>query len=287
VVVPIAHRIGRRRAVVGFYHADFPSTYVEPVMRRAPPTLRKSALAGAWALVRRQHRRYAATLVGSQQVADRLSAHGVPRVRWVGLGVDTDTFRPRDGARGDGPPLVAYVGRLSRDKEVGVLLDAVDGIHAATGAHLVVAGAGPMASAVAGLAARRPWLTYSGHVASRVQVAALLRSADAVIAPGRYESFSLSTAEALASAVPVIAAGQGGAHELVLRSGAGLAFRPGDASALVDATRELLALPDAERAAMGARGRAHVVADHTWDRVFERVHGIYREVARQRAAWAA
>ena len=284
VVVPIAHRIGRRRAVVGFYHADFPSTYVEPALRRAPPSVRRGAMAGAWALVRRQHRRYAATLVGSQHVAERLAEQGVPRVRWVGLGVDTDTFRPRIGGRGDGPPVVAYVGRLSRDKEVGVLLDAVDGIHVNTGARVVVAGAGPLASAVAGIAASRPWLDFRGHVAGRAQVAALLRDADAVIAPGRYESFSLTTAEAMASGVPVVAAGQGGAHELVTRSGGGLGFRPGDPQALVDATRDLLRLPAAERAAMGARGRAHVVADHTWERVFARVHGVYRDVAAEARA---
>jgi alpha-1,6-mannosyltransferase len=284
VVVPLAKRLGRRRrAVVGFYHADFPSTYVEPVMRRAPEAMRRMAVAGAWSLVRRQHRRYTATLVGSRHVADRLAEHGVPRVRWVGLGVDTETFRPRSGLRGDGPPVVAYVGRLSRDKEVGVLLDAVDGIHAMTGARVHIAGAGPLARAVAALAAARPWLAFHGHLASRGAVAALLREADAVVAPGRYESFSLATAEALASGVPAVVAGEGGAHELVVRSGGGIGFAPGDAAALVRATRALLVLPAAERAAMGARGRAHVVADHTWDRVFDRVHGIYQQVARETA----
>jgi alpha-1,6-mannosyltransferase len=281
VVVPLARRLGRRRrAVVGFYHADFPSTYVEPVLRRAPDAVRRVVVGGAWTLVRRQHRRYTATLVGSRHVAERLAAHGVPRVRWVGLGVDTDVFRPRSGGRGEGPPVVAYVGRLSRDKEVGVLLDAVDGIHAVTGAHVRIAGSGPLARAVAALAASRPWLEFRGHLAARESVAALLREADAVVAPGRYESFSLATAEALASGVPAVVAGEGGAHELVARSGGGIGFLPGDAESLVAATRELLAMPAAERSAMGARGRAHVVADHTWDRVFGRVHEVYSQVAR-------
>jgi glycosyltransferase involved in cell wall biosynthesis len=111
-------------------------------------------------------------------------------------------------------------------------------------------------------------------------VAALLREADAVVAPGRYESFSLATAEALASGVPAVVAGEGGAHELVARSGGGIGFLPGDVESLVAATRELLAMPAAERSAMAARGRAHVLADHTWDRVFGRVHEVYSQVAR-------
>jgi alpha-1,6-mannosyltransferase len=282
IVVPLARWLGRRRrrSVVGFYHADFPSTYVEPALRRAPPALRRAGVAAAWQLVRRQHGRYAATLVGSRQIAERLSAHRVPGVRWVGLGVDTETFRPRIGGRGDGPPVVAYVGRLSRDKEVDLLLDAADGIHAATGARLDIAGSGPLASSVQRLAASRPWLVFHGHVAARGEVAALLRAADAVIAPGRHESFSLATAEAMASAVPVVAAAEGGAHELVAGSGAGLGFPPGSVDGLIAATRALLMASDGERSAMGARGRAHVVADHTWDRVFARIHGVYRDVGR-------
>ena len=279
VVVPIARRFGRRRAVVGFYHADYPSTYVGPALRRAPARFRKAAVAASWTLVRRQHRRYAATLVGSHHVADRLSEHGVPRVRWVGLGVDTETFRPREGERGDGPPVAAYVGRLSKDKELPLVLDAADRIHATTGARVVVAGAGPMARAIEAFAASRPWFDFRGHLGNRQEVAALLRASDAVLAPGRYESFSLATAEAMASGLPVIAADEGGARELVVGSGGGFRFRPGDAAALADAAEALLNLPVAERVRLGARARAYVVSDHTWERVFERVHRVYREVS--------
>jgi len=50
----------------------------------------------------------------------------------------------------------------------------------------------------------------------------------------------------------------------VAEAGAGLTVPPEDASAVAEGVRRLAALPAAERAAMGARGRAFVLAQHTY-----------------------
>jgi glycosyltransferase involved in cell wall biosynthesis len=253
---------GLRTAFVGFYHADFPQTY-------APRRLREAA----WWLVRHQHARYRATLAGSREVAGSLASHGVPRVRWVGLGVDIDTFRPpggRERARRFG-----YLGRLAADKELDVLLAAAPRILFETGARVAIAGEGPLAPAVRA-AARRGEVEMLGLL-SPAESADFLASLDVLIVPGRHESFGLAAAEALACATPVLAADRGGACELVTGAGAGATFRAGDATALAVAAIDLLRARDLRL--RGARGRRFVESTYSWDHVLDRIHTVYREVA--------
>ena len=103
----------------------------------------------------------------------------------------------------------------------------------------------------------------------------------------RVETFSLSTAEALACGTPVVAPAAGGAGELVTRSGGGLCFPPGDARALTSAAVQLLSLPQAERAALGARGRAHMASNHGWPAVCRRILAAYQELPGRDGARAA
>lgn len=260
----------RRAAVVGFYHADFPSTYVAPAL---PWPLRRAGVAAAWAWVRGQHARYRATLAGSHGVASRLAAGGVPRVRWVGLGVDLERFRP--GPRRDGAARrLAYLGRLAADKEVEVVLAAAPAIRRMTGARIAIAGGGPLAPRVAKAAARGD--VEALGVIDRAAAAALLAEVDALIVPGRHETFGLAAAEAMACATPVIAADRGGACELVERSGGGLTFAagaPGDLAACVAGFYRR-----GDRASMGARGAAAVRDAHGWAQVCARVHAVYADV---------
>ncbi len=274
VLAPALRRT--RAALVGFYHADFPSTYVAPALGDAPRWLRRLGVGAAWAWVRGQHARYRATLAGSHGVASRLAAAGVPRVRWVGLGVDLELFRP--GVRRDrSVRRLAYLGRLAAEKEVGVLLDAAPRIARATGARITIGGAGPLAPQVAEAAARGE--VEALGLLDRGAAAALLAEIDAVIVPGRHETFGLAAAEAMACGTPVIAADRGGACELVERSGGGLTFAAGSPDALLAAVARFYGAGDAERAAMGARAAATVRDQHGWEHVFDRVQAIYDEVA--------
>jgi alpha-1,6-mannosyltransferase len=268
-----------RPAIVGFYHADFPRTYVAPTVGRIPG-LGAAAVRAAWSLVTRQHRRYRATLAASRHVAIALAEHGVPDVRWVGLGVDTLTFRPR--ARRPEPRTslrVGYAGRLATEKDVELVLDAAPEIHAATGAEVVVAGDGPLAPRVQTMARARAGVRYVGLIREREAMAEFLADCDVVLAPGRHETFSLAAAEAMACGTPVIGARRGGNGELVSGAGTDLGFRAGSARDLARVTIELLRATSERRAELGAQGRRHVETLFAWDRVVARIAGVYDEVA--------
>lgn len=281
-VAAVAAELRPRPALVGFFHSDIPRTLVEPAIRWLPGALRARILARAWRFVRSRHSLYQATLVASRVLASEIATLGVPRVEWVGLGVDVDVFSPgRDDQSTD--LTVAYAGRLSSDKSFSLLLDAWPHIHAATGARLAVAGDGPQRRELVAYAQTHPEVTYHGCFQRPGDVAAFLRAADLVVTPGARETFSLATAEALACATPVVAPDQGGAAELVSRSGGGACFRAGDATSLAGAAITVLERSPEARAALGRQGRSQIVTEFAWPSVAERLHQAYDRALGQAA----
>lgn len=150
-----------------------------------------------------------------------------------------DPARPRAG--------LLYVGRLSREKGVGVLLDAVAG----TGIPLRIVGEGPERVA---LEARAPeHVTFLGAL-SRVDVLREMANAEALVVPSLwYEGFPMVVVEAFAQGTPVIASEIGGLAEVVSAGRTGALVPPGDAAALRQRIGDVLGAPD--RAAWGKGAR--------------------------------
>jgi alpha-1,6-mannosyltransferase len=98
---------------------------------------------------------------------------------------------------------------------------------------------------------------------------------DLCVSPGSLETFGLSAIEAFASGTPVLSADEGGVAENIGLSGAGRMFVSRNADSLAEEATALLA---ADRAELGARGRAYAEAHHGWDLVFDRLFEIYRGV---------
>jgi alpha-1,6-mannosyltransferase len=244
----------------------------------------EKAVAMAWSFARRQFARYDASLVASREISEWLRGRGFPGVRWVGLGVDVDVFRPVEGPRPDaGAPLtVSYVGRLSPEKELGLLIEIWDDVHARTGARLRLIGAGPSRAAFERFAQTRPSVTVEPYLDQPADVAAVLASSDVVVLTSSTETFSLATAEALACGTPVVGPARGAVGELVVESGGGLAFTAGSSSALGHALRTLLALDPEARRAAGKSRRAHILRHFTWDRVGARLADAYGAVLESR-----
>ncbi len=282
----------QRPALVGFFHTDFPRQLVEPLARRyLPAGVDERAVSLAWSFARRQFARYDASLVASREIAGWLRGLGFPGVRWVGLGVDVDVFRPIDvpslapAAAAVSPtvsPTVSYVGRLSPEKELGLLTEIWDDVHARTGARLRLIGAGPSRASFERFAETRASVTVEPYLDRPADVAKVLASSDVVVLTSGTETFSLATAEALACGTPVVGPARGAVGELVVESGGGLAFTAGSSSALGHALRTLLALEPEARRAVGASGRAHILRHFTWDRVGARLADAYGAVLEAR-----
>jgi alpha-1,6-mannosyltransferase len=190
----------------------------------------------------------------------------------VPLGVNLDIFRPRDG---DGPPdpvrTVLYVGRLSEEKELGVLFDAFAALAARRrDVRLVVAGEGPLRPFAGRFAAGRTDVALEGLRPYGPELARLYGGADVLALPGRNETFGLAVLEGLACGLPVVAIGRGGPLDLITPEVGALA-RPGDAGDLAGKIDDVLARRPDPRA---CRRKAESMS---WDRTFRRLLEVYAE----------
>ena len=112
-------------------------------------------------------------------------------------------------------------------------------------------------------------------------MAAALMLANVVIhASTDAEAFGRTVIEAQAMARPVIASDLGAPRETVAEGVTGWRTPPGDAAALAEAIGKALALPPAERAALGARARAAVLSGYTTAAMQAATIAVYREVLR-------
>jgi len=274
-----ARRLPRPPRVVGFFHSH-PRQVVENVAHALPGG--GDALAEVmWRYFVRQHSRYDATLVASPTVSHELMRRGCPNVHLVGLGVDAAVFAPdaRPPERAGSAPVVTYSGRFTVDKELPLLLDAFDRVHARTGARLQIVGDGPLRRHLEDYARRRPAVSVLPYLDASADVARVLAGSDAVVVPSRTETFSLSTVEAIAAGSLVVGPDQGAVADLIRDTGAGRCFRAGDAGSLAGALVDVLALDAAARRAQGLAGRDRVLERYTWDAVMARIHAVYLDAA--------
>jgi alpha-1,6-mannosyltransferase len=184
---------------------------------------------------------------------------GAPNLTQVPLGVDLDSFHPdrhhpavRAEYAADGEVLLVHCSRLSPEKRPELAIDALVALRAAGApATLVVVGDGPRRAALGQRADGLP-VHFAGFLPDRNRVAALLASADVVVAPGPVETFGLAGLEALACGTPVVVNAASALPEVVGAAGLGA---HGTGEGFAEAIATLLARPEAERRA-AARARA-------------------------------
>ena len=149
---------------------------------------------------------------------------GVLNLCRIPLGVDLEIFNPRrrcpalrERYAGPGEVLIVHCGRLSAEKRPSSSIDALARLRmAGVRAVLVVAGDGPLHTRLERQAAASALpVHFAGFVPDPAAVAALLATADVVLAPGPVETFGLAALEALACGTPVVVSGSSALPEVV------------------------------------------------------------------------
>jgi glycosyltransferase involved in cell wall biosynthesis len=122
--------------------------------------------------------------------------------------------------------------RLTEEKGVRVVLDAVRRLPPGLRFELTIAGRGPLEAVVREAAAAEPRIRFAGFVQGD-EKHALLSNADHLLIPSLwYENAPVAVVEAAAYGIGVIGSRIGGIPELVIEGSTGLLFQPGDAAAL-------------------------------------------------------
>lgn len=172
---------------------------------------------------------------------------------------------------GDGD-FALFVGRLSPEKGIGVLLSAWRQLGGRL--RLKIVGAGPMESLVRDVAATNVGIDFLGKLPLSAAYD-LMGKARALIFPSEwYETFGRTVAEAFAKGTPVIASNLGTMQRMVCHQKTGLHFEAGNATALAQQVVWMLENPEAWQE-MRAEARHEYESHYSPERNYERMMEIY------------
>lgn len=220
-------------------------------------------------------------------------------VHVVRNGVDTTVWYPAGPAEsgsvlaelGVDParPMVAFVGRITRQKGVAHLLAAAHRFSPEV--QLVLCAGAPdtpelaeeVRAAVAELARERDGVFWIREMLPIGELREILSAATVFVCPSVYEPLGIVNLEAMACATAVVASNVGGIPEVVSDgvTGSLVRFDPDNPAAfragLARAVNELVADPDRAKR-YGEAGRQRCVEDFSWAHVAEQTLEIYRKV---------
>jgi glycosyltransferase involved in cell wall biosynthesis len=184
-------------------------------------------------------------------------------------------FVPSDPGPGTGGGGYAvFVGRISAEKGIEVLLDAWQRLGRRTA--LAVVGDGPLAGRVRAAARSNPAIRWLGRQPAD-RVLSILGEASCLVLPSLcYENCPKTLLEAFAKGTPAIVSRRGAMAEMVDEGRTGLAFRPGDSRSLAEAVAELLNHP-ARAACMRVAARREYESKYTAEANYRALLAIYRD----------
>lgn len=229
-------------------------------------------------LWRSRRRSFNVIVVPSRAVHDELVAGGLGPVQIIPNGCAIGVRRPPL----KNPPVVAFAGRLSKEKGVDTLIRAFTSMpDPPAEAELWIAGDGPEAAnlrALASCSSPSRSIRFLGAI-ERSRLDEAFESVWVQAVPSTWkEPFGLVSVESMARGTAVVAGDVGGLKEIVRHNETGLLLPPGDIAAWRDALASLL--NDRERCErMGAAGR--VVAEREFDieRYFTAIEALCVELA--------
>ena len=283
----VAHRAvswARRRKipVVASVHTRFETYLAYYHLEMFEPAVR--------AILRRFYRRCDAIVAPAESTAAVLRAQRMSRdISIWARGVDREQFHPgrrdldwrRGLGIGDEEMVVAFLGRIVMEKGLPEFVAAIDALRQHDVGHrVVVIGDGP---ARAWFEQRLPGGVFVGHQEG-ADLARALASADVFLNPSITETFGNVTLEAMACALPVVAAAATGATSLVRDGETGTLVEAGDADAFGEALAAYARQPDLRR----AHGEAGLEFAKTmdWDRINAAVLSVYLRVIARRERYA-
>jgi starch synthase len=232
------------------------------------------------------------------------------RVHVVRNGIDTDVWYPVEPRSADERsttgqaqdsvleelgvdmtrPIVAFVGRITRQKGVAHLVAAAH--HFAPEIQLVLCAGAPdtpeiaaeVTAAVQELARARTGVFWVREMLPINKIREILSAATVFVCPSVYEPLGIVNLEAMACATAVVASDVGGIPEVIADGETGLLvhYNPADPAhfelPLAAAVNSLIADP-AKARQYGQAGRQRCIQEFSWAHIAEQTLEIYRKVS--------
>ncbi len=169
-----------------------------------------------------------------------------------------DLFKNMTPAQEVSAPYYCYVGRLSEEKGIRLLLDAAESLPY----PLYIAGGGPLLEELQAKYASDK-IHFLGHLNSS-EVVSLVTHAHVMVVPSIcYENNPLGAIESLCMGTPVIGAEIGGIPELI-REGDGMLFPAGDKEALASAIETFMSIEHIDKKSIAERAQIRFSEERYW-----------------------
>ena len=181
-----------------------------------------------WQRLREFGRKFEAIICANSHLAARMTEGGVGHVANIPMGVQPGRFHPigatrhcarncwRNARLGPEATLLVVAGRLATEKRVPMLVEAATLAGRDRPLGLAIFGDGRAHAKIIRAIAGNPHIRLFKPVRDRDRFAAILASADALLHGCEAETFGMTTAEARASGIPVIAPDRGGASDFAV-----------------------------------------------------------------------
>lgn len=242
-----------------------------------PDALDRVVVKLAWADAKRTFDLTRAVTTPTRRAADFLeSTIDIENVIPISCGIDAGNYtadlEPRDGNR------IVFVGRLTTEKQIGVILRAIAKLDPALDVRFDIVGSGDQRrnldnlTAELGLTER---VHFHGHT-SDDELRSLLTNASVFAIASIAELQSIATMEAMASGLPIVAADAVALPHLVHDGENGYLFRPGDVDDLAEKLTTVLTLPQEERVRM-QQASLEGVKVHDIRRTLDTFEALYRD----------
>ncbi|WP_234031164.1 glycosyltransferase [Mycetocola zhujimingii] len=241
-----------------------------------PHRFRESLVRWAWKLARGNLLLAEAVTTPTRRAADFLEKYtGLTGVHAISCGIDaqmyTPSFEPRTENR------IVFVGRVTGEKQIDVLIKAFATLDPALDAKLEIVGGGDQKRNLEALAASLELggrVIFTGYVSDEELRETYTRST-VLAMPSIAELQSIVTMEAMASALPVVAANAMALPHLVHNDVNGYLFEPGNVSELAERLTDVLTASPEKMMSM-KRESLRMIKAHDIQRTLSTFESMYR-----------
>jgi glycosyltransferase involved in cell wall biosynthesis len=236
--------------------------------------------------------RMSATVVVTDDMVRMFQGHVRRRDRLVAIHNYPELTVPTDADKeyADRDSIAIYVGGISRDRGLEVLLEAGRTLRERSSlARIQILGPLDLAGVASRYTTVQSWprdgVEHLG-VVDHSEVSSWLGRARIGLVPllptpSFIKSVPIKLFEYMRAGLPVVASDFGCMREVLRETGCGLLVPPGDPAALASAVQVLLDDPEGARE-IGRRGRAAVLAKYNWDLEARELLALYERLGRER-----
>lgn len=241
-----------------------------------PKAWQEWAVGLAWKAAMRSFSRAESVTTPTRRAADFLErATGLRGVHAISCGIDAHKYAPNWEPRTENR--IIFVGRVTHEKHIDVLLNAVTRLPDDLDVKVEIVGGGDQKRNLEHLATElgiADRVTFTGYVTDE-ELREAYHRASVLAMPSIAELQSIVTMEAMASALPVVAADAMALPHLVHDGENGYLFEPGDAEDLAAKLRVVLEAEPTEYRRMQEES-LRLIAAHDIQRTITTFENLYR-----------